>query len=130
MPATTPSRNSPATWWRRRRTCAAASMPCRPQAEGEPALVTKLREGFEGVERSFLGTLERNGIARKDAVGQPFDPELHQAMSEQPAPDGVAPGHRAAGLDAGLDAERPAAEAGDGRGRRWRRGIKLAGGAG
>jgi molecular chaperone GrpE len=62
------------------------------QAEGEPAIVTKLREGFEGVERSFIGTLERNGIVRKDAVGLPFDPELHQAMSEQPAPDGVAPG--------------------------------------
>ncbi|GGC32608.1 protein GrpE [Siccirubricoccus deserti] len=63
-----------------------------PQQEGEPELLTKLREGFEGVERSFLGVLERNGIARKDAQGQPFDPELHQAMAEQPAPEGVAPG--------------------------------------
>jgi molecular chaperone GrpE len=62
------------------------------QAEGEPAIVTKLREGFEGVERSFLGVLERNGIARKEAEGQPFDPEFHQAMAEQPAPEGVAPG--------------------------------------
>ena len=62
------------------------------QTESEPALVTKLREGFEGVERSFLGVLERNGITRQDAVGKPFDPDLHQAMSEQPAPDGVAPG--------------------------------------
>ena len=62
------------------------------QTESEPALVTKLREGFEGVERSFLGVLERNGISRQDAVGKPFDPDLHQAMSEQPAPDGVAPG--------------------------------------
>lgn len=61
-------------------------------AEGEPELLTKLREGFEGVERSFLGVLERNGISRKDAQGQPFDPELHQAMAEQPAPEGVAPG--------------------------------------
>jgi molecular chaperone GrpE len=62
------------------------------QQEGEPELLTKLREGFEGVERSFLGVLERNGVARKEAQGQPFDPELHQAMAEQPAPDGVAPG--------------------------------------
>ncbi|WP_149538184.1 nucleotide exchange factor GrpE [Siccirubricoccus phaeus] len=60
--------------------------------EGEPELLTKLREGFEGVERSFLGILERHGIARQDAQGQPFDPELHQAMAEQPAPEGVAPG--------------------------------------
>ena len=63
-----------------------------PVQEGEPELLSKLREGFEGVERSFIGLLERNGIARKDAQGEPFDPELHQAMAQQPAPDGVAPG--------------------------------------
>jgi molecular chaperone GrpE len=27
--------------------------------------------------------LERNGIRRDDPVGQPFDPNLHQAMAEQ-----------------------------------------------
>jgi molecular chaperone GrpE len=59
---------------------------------GEPELLAKLRDGFEGVERSFLSLLERNGIVRKDATGQPFDPEFHQAMAEQPAPAGVAPG--------------------------------------
>ena len=56
-----------------------------PAESGEPAIVTKLRDGFEGVERSFLGVLERNGIARVDAVGQPFDANLHQAMAEQPS---------------------------------------------
>jgi molecular chaperone GrpE len=61
-------------------------------AEGEAALLVKLRDGFEGVERSFLSLLERNGIVRKDVAGEPFDPELHQAMAEQPAPEGVAPG--------------------------------------
>jgi molecular chaperone GrpE len=60
--------------------------------DDEPDLLTKLREGFEGVERSFLGILERHGIARQDPLGKPFDPDLHQAMAEQPAPDGVAPG--------------------------------------
>ncbi|NOG72628.1 nucleotide exchange factor GrpE [Roseicella sp. DB1501] len=63
-----------------------------PREEGEPELLTKLREGFEGVERSFLGILERNGVARREAQGERFDPELHQAMAEQPAPPGVAPG--------------------------------------
>ncbi len=62
------------------------------KAEGETDLLTKLREGFEGVERSFLGILERNGVARKEAVGQAFDAEYHQAMAEQPAPEGVEPG--------------------------------------
>ncbi len=54
-------------------------------SEGEPAIVSKLRDGFEGVERSFLSLLERNGIAKVDATGKPFDPNLHQAMAEQPS---------------------------------------------
>ncbi len=53
------------------------------QAEGEAELVTKLREGFEGIERSFIGILERNGITRSDPTGAPFDANLHQAMAEQ-----------------------------------------------
>ena len=53
--------------------------------EGEPAIVTKLRDGFEGVERSLIAVLERNGVARVEAVGQPFDANLHQAMAEQPS---------------------------------------------
>ena len=52
---------------------------------GEPDIVGKLRDGFEGVERSFLALLERNGIAKVDPTGKPFDPNLHQAMAEQPS---------------------------------------------
>ena len=64
-----------------------------PQPEpGEPELLSKLRGGFEGVERSFLSILERHGVQRVEAAGQPFDPALHQAMAEQPAPPGVEPG--------------------------------------
>ncbi len=62
------------------------------KAANEPEVLTKIRDGIEGVERSFLGILERNGVRRDDPTGKPFDPELHQAMAEQPAPDGVAPG--------------------------------------
>ena len=54
-----------------------------PQETGEPDIVTKLRDGFEGVERSFVGLLERNGIVGDDPVGKPFDANLHQAMAEQ-----------------------------------------------
>ncbi|HVZ08443.1 MAG TPA: nucleotide exchange factor GrpE [Rhodopila sp.] len=54
-----------------------------PQGDHLPEIVIKVREGLEGVERSFLGTLERNGIKGEDPVGQPFDPNLHQAMAEQ-----------------------------------------------
>ncbi len=53
------------------------------QAESEPELVTKLRDGFEGIERAFVGMLERNGITRTDPTGAVFDANLHQAMAEQ-----------------------------------------------
>jgi molecular chaperone GrpE len=61
-------------------------------AEDEPELLAKLRNGFAGVERGFVAMLERHGVQKQDAAGKPFDPELHQAMSEQPAPEGVEPG--------------------------------------
>lgn len=54
-----------------------------PAAADEPDLVRKLREGFEGVERSFVALLDRNGIKSTDPTGAMFDPNLHQAMAEQ-----------------------------------------------
>ena len=61
-------------------------------AEDEPEIIGKMRGGFEGVERFLLQRLEVHGVHRKPAEGQAFDPELHQAMSEAPAPEGVEPG--------------------------------------
>jgi len=54
-----------------------------PAVEGEPDIVTRVRDGFARVERSFLALLERNGIRREDPTGALFDANLHQAMSEQ-----------------------------------------------
>ncbi len=54
-----------------------------PASPGEPAILVKVREGLAGIERSFIGVLERNGITKDDPVGQPFDPNMHQAMAEQ-----------------------------------------------
>lgn len=54
-----------------------------PRAEGEAEIIGKLREGFEGIERSFVATLERNGVKQDDPTGKIFDPNLHQAMAEQ-----------------------------------------------
>lgn len=62
-----------------------ASLP--PADANDSPVVTKLREGFEGVERSFLGILERNGITGTDPTGSTFDANLHQAMAEQPSAD-------------------------------------------
>jgi molecular chaperone GrpE len=54
-----------------------------PASDGEPDILVKVREGLAGIERSFTGVLERNGIKKDDPVGQTFDPNLHQAMAEQ-----------------------------------------------
>ncbi len=60
-----------------------ASLPAA--TEGEPDLVTKFRDGLLGVERSFVGILERHGIKSTDPTGQLYDANLHQAMSEEPS---------------------------------------------
>lgn len=54
-----------------------------PSSVDEPAIVGRVRDGFTGVERSFLDLLERNGVKREDPTGAIFDPNLHQAMAEQ-----------------------------------------------
>ncbi len=54
-----------------------------PASDGEPDILVKVRDGLGGIERSFTGILERNGINKGDPVGQMFDPNLHQAMAEQ-----------------------------------------------
>lgn len=58
-----------------------ASLP--PPSDREPEIVTRLRDGFSGIERSFVGLLERNGVVRHDPAGAAFDPALHQAMDQQ-----------------------------------------------
>ena len=60
-----------------------SSLP--PHEPGEPAIVTRLRDGLDGVERSFVGILARHGIQRADPTGTPFDANLHQAMTEAPS---------------------------------------------
>jgi len=50
---------------------------------GEPEMIGRLREGFAGIERGLLASLEKNGVRRSDPTGAAFDPNLHQAMAEQ-----------------------------------------------
>lgn len=40
----------------------------------------KWAEGVQLVERKFRAILERQGVSPIDAVGQPFDPALHEAV--------------------------------------------------
>ena len=55
--------------------------------EGLNGLVT----GLEATERELASIFERHGIVRIAAMGQPLDPNLHQAMMEMPSSE-AAPG--------------------------------------
>lgn len=45
-----------------------------------------LREGVELTRRELLTLLERQGVTTEDPIGQPFDPQRHQALSHEVAP--------------------------------------------
>lgn len=54
-------------------------------------------QGVALVHQQFLATLEGLGVTRLDPLGQPFDPERHEAVSTVPAPDSASDG-RIAGV--------------------------------
>jgi len=43
-----------------------------------------LLQGVELVQRELLGALAKNGVIRIEALGNPFDPALHEAMAQAP----------------------------------------------
>lgn len=43
--------------------------------------------GMQATQRLFTSALERLGVEELDPAGQPFDPDLHEAVAVQPAPD-------------------------------------------
>lgn len=59
-------------------------------SRGDPALAT-LVEGVEATERQMLTVFAKHGLVRIEPLGEPFDPNYHQAMFEVPA-SGYAPG--------------------------------------
>ncbi len=55
-------------------------------AEGsDHEVAQKLHEGTELTLKMFTGVLEKFGIKQVDPLGEPFNPELHQAMTMQPS---------------------------------------------
>lgn len=46
-----------------------------------------LREGSVATLKLLAGTLERFGVEEVDPAGEPFDPEVHEAISMQPSAD-------------------------------------------
>lgn len=53
----------------------------------EGADLAKLQEGLELTLKLFSDVMEKFDVKQIDPAGQPFDPELHQAMSVQPRDD-------------------------------------------
>ena len=51
-----------------------------------------LRGGVDMVFRKFKDELSSLGIEKIEAEGEPFDENLHEALMQQPAPEGVEPG--------------------------------------
>lgn len=60
-------------------------------AAADNADADALREGSEATCKLLKTTLERFGISEVDPEGEPFDPEMHEAMSMMPS-DTVEPG--------------------------------------
>lgn len=42
-------------------------------------------DGVELVYRKFIAILEAEGVSRMQAEGQPFNPELHEAIAQEPS---------------------------------------------
>jgi len=58
---------------------------------GEAATAEALFEGSQATLKLLVGALTKSGIEQLDPVGEPFDPNLHEAMTMQPS-DSAEPG--------------------------------------
>ena len=45
------------------------------------------RQGLEIIHRALMEMLRKRGVTPIDAVGTPFDPQIHQAVAYEDAPD-------------------------------------------
>jgi molecular chaperone GrpE len=54
---------------------------------GDEASVESLREGSEATLKLLGSILQRFGVEEVDPVGEPFDPQFHEAMTMQPSAD-------------------------------------------
>lgn len=53
----------------------------RPEGED-----VALRTGVQLIHRQLIEVLRREGLRPVDALGQPFDPAIHEALATEPAP--------------------------------------------
>jgi len=84
-------------------------------AAGPTASLESVVQGIEMVRRQFLAKLEGLGVTRVDATGEPFDPQVHEAVTMvpvgSPEEDGVVMGVIRHGYRIGEDVLRPASVA-------------------
>lgn len=59
---------------------------------GENEETRKHLEGLQLTHKQFWATLERHGVSQIDPMGQPFNPDLHEAVSTQESAE-VGPNH-------------------------------------
>jgi molecular chaperone GrpE len=64
---------------------AVAAVP--PGASDHDGPLKSMVEGVVMTERAFLQVLERHGVRRIDPMGEPFNPNMHQAVMEQENPE-------------------------------------------
>ncbi len=64
---------------------AVAAVP--PGASDHEGPLKSMVEGVVMTERAFLQVLERHGVRRIDPMGEPFNPNMHQAVMEQENPE-------------------------------------------
>ncbi|WP_152205284.1 nucleotide exchange factor GrpE [Marinobacter changyiensis] len=55
--------------------------------ETDSELVATIREGAEMTLDLFMNSISKFNVAQINPIGEPFDPQLHEAMSMVPAPD-------------------------------------------
>jgi molecular chaperone GrpE len=67
-----------------------------------------LAEGIRRVEQKFLTTLKRHGVTQMEALGQRFDPAIHEAVEADPAGGNTVVAVYAPGYAIGDDVLRPA----------------------
>ena len=54
-------------------------------AEAEAESVKAFRDGVALTHKQLVEVLKRHGVEQQDPLGQPFNAELHQAVSMQPS---------------------------------------------
>ncbi len=62
---------------------ALASFPDVDGGAGDRDDLEKLRKGFELLYAELFGVLEKSGLARVEADGKPFDPNVHEAVMQE-----------------------------------------------